>query len=91
VFKLCANTGEVVSFKVEENLDNVKYHLEFRDKADKTHVDKALEGIEQLGCSVDIKGIQKSPKKGETEVSKKCQSTASSEKGSAVAARPKSA
>jgi hypothetical protein len=43
---MCANTGEVVSFKVEENLDNVKYHLEFRDKADKTHVDKALEGIE---------------------------------------------
>ena len=88
---MCANTGEVVSFKVEENLDNVKYHLEFRDKADKTHVDKALEGIEKLGCSVDIKGIQKSPKKGEAAVSKKSQSTASSEKSSAVAARSKSA
>ena len=63
------NTGEVVSFKVEESLDDVKYHLEFRDKADKTHVDKALEDIEKQGYSVEIKGIQRSPKKGEAEAS----------------------
>jgi hypothetical protein len=69
VFKLCVNTGEVVSFKVEESLDDVKYHLEFRDKADKTHVDKALEDIEKQGYSVEIKGIQRSPKKGEAEAS----------------------
>jgi hypothetical protein len=80
VFNLCANTGELVSFKVEDNLDNVKYHLEFREKADKTHVDRALEDIEKQGYSVDIKGIQRSPKKGEPEASKKSQSTASSEK-----------
>ena len=91
VFNLCANTGEVVSFKVEDNLDKVRYHLEFRDKADKTHVDKALEGIEALGYSVDIKGIQRSPKKGEAVASKKSQSTASSEKSGAAAVRPKSA
>ena len=88
---MCANTGEVVSFKVEENLDNVKYHLEFKDKSDKLHVDKALADIEKLGYQLDIKGIQKSPKRGGDVVSKKSQSTATSENASAVVARPKSA
>ena len=86
-----SNTGEVVSFKVEENFDKARYHLEFRDKAEKSRLEKDLEGFEKLGYSVDIKEIQKSPKKGEAETSKKSQSTASSEKSGAVAARPKSA
>ena len=96
VLDACGKKADVVSFKVEEDQDKVKYHLQFRDKVDKNHVDSVLEGIEKLGCSVNLQGIKKNDLgeeslKGDKERSKKTQSTVSSERSLPLRTRAKSA
>ena len=93
VFKM-ATKADIVSFKQEEDAENVKYRLQFRDHADKTKVDNVLQSFEKLGCQVNVKEIQNSPTKLDKQVveklTHKTSSTASSNK-SAKISRPKSA
>jgi|LauGreDrversion4_2_1035121.scaffolds.fasta_scaffold4365818_1 hypothetical protein len=52
-----ATKADIVSFKLEEDTDNVKYRLQFKDQGNKNKVDNVLQSFENLGCQVNVKEI----------------------------------